>query len=120
MTGEVDDSGRALVPVTLESVIDARPVELKAWVDTGFTGELVLPQTIIAALGLSRSAVVRAELGDGSETVLDTYTCRIDWFGELQEIEVIAGAAEVPLLGVGLLRNHRISVDYVSGDVTLA
>ena len=58
MTGEVDNAGRALVPVTLESALDARPVELKAWVDTGFTGELVLPQTVIAALSLSRSVLI--------------------------------------------------------------
>jgi predicted aspartyl protease len=60
-------------------------MEIEAWIDTGFTGELVLPQDQIAALGLPHSAVVTAELGDGSATMLEVYSCLIEWFGRVQQ-----------------------------------
>ncbi len=94
--------------------------KLAAWVDTGFTGELVLPQDTIATLGFPRSAVVKAELGDGSETVLDVYTCLISWFGRMQQIEVIAAnTGKLPLLGVGLLQGHTLTIDYASRTLTI-
>jgi clan AA aspartic protease len=84
------------VRIRLTSPANATTMEIEAWVDTGFTGELVLPQDRIAALGLPRSAVVTAELGDGSQTVLEVYSCLIEWFGRVQQIEVIANTGTSP------------------------
>ena len=119
MNGHVDSAGRALVRLRLTSAATATTMDIEAWVDTGFTGELVLPQDQIAALGLQRSAVVTAELGDGSATVLEVYSCLIEWFGHVQQIEVIANTGTSPLLGVGLLRGHRLTIDYASGTLTI-
>ena len=115
----VDSSGRALVRIIVKSLGPSSPIELEAWVDTGFTGELVLPQERISALGLPQSATVRAELGDGSEVVLDICSCWIEWFGQQKQIEVIASTAQWPLLGVGLLQDHRLTVDYRSRTLAL-
>ena len=41
MNGSVDDSGRALVRIRLKHPTDSTEAELDAWIDTGFTGELV-------------------------------------------------------------------------------
>jgi clan AA aspartic protease len=119
MNGHLDSAGRALVHLTVKSAATATTIAVDAWVDTGFTGELVLPQDRIAALGLPRSAVVKAELGDGSETVLDVYTCLIEWFGQEKQIEVIASTGKFPLLGVGLLQGHTLTVDYASRTLTI-
>jgi len=73
-------------------------MEVEAWIDTGCTGEFVLPQDQIAALGLLHSAVVTAELGDGSATMLEVYSCLIEWFERVQQIEVIANTGTSPLL----------------------
>ena len=78
MNGHVDRAARALVRIHLTSAATATTMDIEVWVDTGFTGELVLPQDRIAALGLQRSAVVTAELGDGSATVLEVYSCLIE------------------------------------------
>jgi len=119
MNGHVDTAGRALVRIVVTSPTTATAVDIEAWVDTGFTGELVLPQDRIAALGLPRSAVVKAELGDGSETVLEVYSCLIEWFGHVQQIEVIANTGTSPLLGIGLLRGHTLTVDYAACTLTI-
>jgi predicted aspartyl protease len=46
MTGRVDDAGRALIRIQIKNPTNATVTELDAWVDTGFTGELVLPQAL--------------------------------------------------------------------------
>lgn len=44
MTGVVDQAGRALLRIRLRRPVAGTESELNAWIDTGFTGELVLPQ----------------------------------------------------------------------------
>jgi clan AA aspartic protease len=118
MNGRVDAIGRALVPVRLKATPHGPSAVFDAWVDTGFTGELVLPLPIIQSLTLSQSGTVSAELANGEAVVVGTYSCVIDWFGMEQRIEVVASKGTIPLLGVGLLRKHRLTVDYES--LTLA
>jgi len=107
------------VRIRLTAVATATTMEIEAWVDTGFTGDLVLPQDHIVALGLPRSAIVTAELGDGSETVLEMYSCLIEWFGRVQQIEVIGNTGTSPLLGVGLLQGHTLTIDYAARTLTI-
>jgi predicted aspartyl protease len=49
MNGEVDVSGRALIVLSIRPSHGA--VSLQTWVDTAFTGELVIPQATITRLG---------------------------------------------------------------------
>jgi clan AA aspartic protease len=92
---------------------------VQAWIDTGFNGDLVLPQREIDDLSLSSSGTVKAILADGSEVALLRYTCLIDWFGEGRELEVVANDGDYPLLGVGLLLGYDLRISYRSGDVTI-
>ena len=119
MTGRVDSAGRALLSISLKPSATAPAVEIEAWVDTGFTGELVLPQDRIVALHLPQSAAVRVALGDGSETVLNTYSCVIEWLSQDKPIEVIANTGQFPLLGVGLLQDQTLTIDYGSRTLTI-
>jgi len=70
MNGTVDDAGRALIRVEVRSLHGTVPRALEAWIDTGFTGELVLSQAVIDELRLAQSGSVNAELGDGSVATL--------------------------------------------------
>ncbi len=112
MNGIVDDAGRALIRIEIRPLPGTEPRVMDAWIDTGFTGELVLPQDVIDELALSQSGTVNAELGDGSVTTLPTYTCLIDWFGQALSIEVVANAGSLPLLGTGLLKDRTLMIDY--------
>jgi clan AA aspartic protease len=75
---------------------------IEAWVDTGFTGDLVVPRSIIESLGLNPSGAIDGVLADGTQTLLETYHCEIEWFGRARSLEVIANSGEMSLLGVGL------------------
>jgi clan AA aspartic protease len=119
MTGWVDESDRALVRLTVKPSSQSSPTEIEAWIDTGFTGDLVLPQVLIDGLGLPQSGAVGARLADGSAVVMDTYSCVLDWFGEEKQIEVVANSGRIPLLGVGVLRPHKLTVDYPLQTLTI-
>ena len=114
MNGEVDRSGRALIVLKVRPSKDADASDLTAWIDTAFTGELVISRATIERLGLQQSGAVMAGLADGTEVVLETYGCTIEWFGEQRPVEVIQNDGEFPLLGVGLLRDRRLEIDYRS------
>lgn len=43
----------------------------------------------------------------------------IEWFGELREVEVLAGEDRTALLGVGLMLGRRLTVDYRTLVLTL-
>jgi predicted aspartyl protease len=90
-----------------------------AWVDTGFTGDLVAPSAQIALLGLPLGPGVPARLANGSEVELDSYLCLLEWFGSWRQIEVDSSTARFPLLGVGLLLGHELRIDYTAGTVTV-
>src|SRR5947208_2567827 len=104
MNGKVDGSGRAILLLQVKPAAQASAMPIETWIDTGFTGELVLPQQMISAVGLSLSGWVPAHLADGSAVVLKTFTCVIDWFGKQRQCEVIAGSGHFPLLGIELLK----------------
>lgn len=93
--------------------------DIEIWVDTGFTGDLVLPLSLIEELKLERNAMVRAILADGRDSRLRSYVAWIDWFGEELEIEVIAGTGESLLLGVGMLLGRRLTIDYADMSMSL-
>ena len=105
MLGCVDDFGRALVPICLRHPMSGAELILEAWIDTAFSGELVVPGHLVASLGLPSGPGVRARLADGSELDLDTVTCLLEWFGSSRRVEAVTnqGQGMFPLLGTGLL-----------------
>ena len=119
MNGEVDDSGRALITLSLRPTLDAKAVPLQVWVDTAFTGELVVPRATVRALGLPQSAAIMAGLADGTQVVLDTFSCVLDWFGQQRIVEVVENDGNLPLLGVGLLWERKLEIDYPTRKLSL-
>lgn len=120
MIGSVDLSGRALLSIELRRDAQSPPSPVEVWIDTGFTGDLVMPQTKIDGIQLQRSGSVDAILADGSQIQLATYTCYIDWFGQQRRLEVIANDGGFPLLGVGLLLDLDLHINYRTLELTLA
>ena len=119
MNGHVDGYGRALVTVTVRPSDVASRHEIQAWIDTGFNGDLVLPQQQIDDLALPQSGTVKAILADGSVVALKRYVCQIDWFNEQRDLEVVSNDGEYPLLGVGLLAGHDLHISYRTGTITI-
>lgn len=93
---------------------EARPIE--AVIDTGFNGHLTLPPQLIAELGLPFRRNGRAVLGDGSAVTFDIHEAVILWNGQPRRIPVDSADTD-PLLGMGLLQNHELTLQVVLGGI---
>jgi clan AA aspartic protease len=88
-------------------------------IDTGFTGFLSLPPSIITYLQLPWHFRDLGTLGDGSEVIFDMYKASVIWDGHIQIIDVAASEAE-PLIGMSLLYGFKIQIEAVeTGLVTI-
>lgn len=119
MIGSVDTDGRALLALSVRNREEENPRELIAWVDTAFTGELVISHQEIQRLNLQQPGAIEAILADGSTKILKSYVAFCDWFDGLKAVEVIANEDGHPLLGIGLLRNRRLMIDYQLRELSL-
>ena len=103
-------------------LVDAggRDWSIDAQVDTGFTGELTLPISAIDRLGLESSGFSTYRVGGGSLTPLNSYDATIRWGNGLKYVTVLASETQ-PLIGVGLLWDHHLSIDFQhGGDVSIS
>ena len=119
MKGFVDHLGHAFIMIHVRASDVAALHGVQAWIDTGFNGDLVLPQQTIDDLELAASGTVKAALADGSVVTLQRYLCLVEWFGTERELEVVANSGEYPLLGVGLLVGLDLHISYRTGEITI-
>jgi predicted aspartyl protease len=119
MTGHVDDYGRALVGITVQDLQGKRHATWDAWIDTGFNSALYLTLDQVAALGLVQSGSVPGVVGDGSRVQFQTYSCQVEWFGTLRPVEAVVGGGRFALIGIGLLEDLIVTVDYPARIVQL-
>ncbi len=120
MTGRVDDYGRALLPITIRHPAAGVQLDLEAWIDTAFTGDLLVSKTHVAALNLPSSGAVPGTVADGSEVLFDTFTCLLDWFGKRRRLRAATSIGPFALIGVNLLEDCTLLVDYPRRAVTLS
>ena len=83
-------------------------------VDSGFSGELVLPSTTIAVLGLTPSSNTGARLADGKLVKFDSFLAEVNWDGVWRAANVLAIGDE-PLLGMRMLAGHELRIAVVPG-----
>jgi clan AA aspartic protease len=114
MQGYVNTSYEAVISLVIKH--DSKLKSINAVIDTGFTGFLSLPQSIIDELELPWSYSDFATLGDGSETLFDIHEASVIWDGQFREIEINSADTE-PLLGMSMLRGYRLEVDTIQGGL---
>ncbi len=115
--GVVNAVYEAVIPLSLQGTAgEAREVE--AVVDTGFTGFLTLPPSVVAELGLVLKGTSEGTLADGSEVSFDAYEATVLWDGE-PKVVLIDEADTTPLVGMLLLNRHDLSIEVESGGRVL-
>ena len=120
MNGIVDESGRALIELTLSATDNSNSITIPVWINTAFTGELVVASEIITKLQLRQSGAIRAGLADGGEVVLSTYSCTIHWLDTSRNVEVIANEGKFPLLGIALLKDCFLAINYPARTLVIS
>jgi predicted aspartyl protease len=94
----------------------------KSWeavIDSGFNGDLELPESLRLPLRAERIGTSHTSLAGGQSIIEDVYEVSVDFDGE----HVRAQATFVPdaqiLVGARLMRRHRLEIDYPRQTVLL-
>ncbi len=88
--------------------------EVEAILDTGFTGSLTLPPSLIASLGLPWRSRSSAILASGSVEQFDIFVATVIWDGAPRSI-LVQAIDNVPLLGMALLVGYDLRVRVTVG-----
>ena len=115
IVGQVNARNEAVIPVKAYDV-SGQLVELKATVDTGFSGYLTLPAITIAQLQLVYDRTETYTLGDNNDVDFDLYRATLSWDGHDRSVFVLATESE-PLIGMSCLRGYGLFIDVVDGGV---
>ena len=113
MFGIVDENCEATIRLVVGNSSLQRQV-VDALMDTGFTGFLTLPVSVLASINLQPYRREAGTLGDGSSCIFDVYRGVVIWDGELRPIDINASET-IPLLGMSLLYGYRIQIDAIAG-----
>jgi clan AA aspartic protease len=113
MQGIVDQNCEATVRLVVGNA-DSQRQMIDAVIDTGFTGFLTLPLSVLTDLNLRAYRREEGILGDGSTCIFDVYRGLVIWDGELRRID-INESDTVPLVGMGLLYGYRVQFDTIEG-----
>ena len=106
--------------IELEVIGVGHPQKIEVAVDTGFTGELMLPGDLIDVLGFPRIGELPIILGDGSWVTLDLYLGIVVWHAEKRVVQVLKTNDGKALVGMSLLYGNRLILDVVTdGKVTI-
>jgi clan AA aspartic protease len=113
IVGTVNSSLEPTVRVTVRNATGSDH-EIEAVVDTGFTGSLTLPTSVIAAFGLPWRIRHTVRLGDGSTDFYDVHAGIILWDGTVRHISVEAANTR-PLLGMELISGCLLQIEAFPG-----
>lgn len=85
-----------------------------AVIDTGFSGFLTLPFSVITALDLTWKGRDVATLGDGTSCIFEVYITSLIWHGQYCTID-INESETVPLIGMRLSRGSDLRIQTIEG-----
>jgi clan AA aspartic protease len=91
-----------------------REQEIEAVIDTGFTGTLTLPPSMVKKLKLPWDNVRRGTLADGSECLFEIYRATVIWDRHTRGILVSQADAD-PLVGMELLDGYELKMQVRDG-----
>ena len=108
------------ITVSVASIVAPnRSRTIEFLLDTGFTGPLSLPLSIIEELELPYLRSRPAELADGSTQDFAVYAALADWDGQRRTVPVFESESQ-PLLGMAMLWGKRVTIDaWAGGAVTV-
>jgi clan AA aspartic protease len=115
MFGVINNNCEAIIKVAVGR-IDSPKTAIDAVIDTGFTGFLSLPHSVITDLDLPWHYRDIGTLGDGSEVVFEIYKASVIWDGLNQVVDVAASDSD-PLVGMSLIYGFKLQIEAVEGGL---
>ncbi len=90
-----------------------------AIIDTGFNGDLELPQPLFQSLAAVYVGTLTSSLAGGQTVVEDCYQVRIPFDGEVLSAQATFVNAQSLLIGTRLLQGYRLTVNFPERAVQL-
>ena len=112
ITGVVNSVLQAVVRLTVRGPGGQSDVD--AILDTGFNDSLVLPPSVSAALALPLGGYMPAVLADSRPVSLRFVEAVVLWNGQPRDVTALE-ADGPPLIGMGLLDGHRLTLEVFDG-----
>lgn len=120
MTGSVSEGLRPQVDISVYPDPLAKvALNLGAWIDTGFEGDLVIPEVHLHGHAFQTLGSVPVTVASGRMERMDVFRGWISWFG-VRRMATILGGGDVVLLGTDLLADRRLLVDFPKRLVTIS
>ena len=113
--GSVNANREAIIQIAVLND-DKQSKAIKAVIDTGYTGDLMLPRAIVDELRLTLRGIQDAVLGDGSIRIFEMYAGSVIWDGQVRRVEINASETEC-LIGMGLLEDYKLEIEGRSGGI---
>jgi predicted aspartyl protease len=113
MTGEIDETG---TPIIRLSIADQ---EWIATIDTGFNGDLELPEQLADVFTAEYAGESSTTLGGGVVIEEELYDIVFPFDGTTVEARAAFASTDGILIGTGLLRDYRLEINFVTGTVLL-
>jgi clan AA aspartic protease len=99
--------------------LEGQKLNGSALLDTGFTGYLSLPISVVDTLKLPVLGQSNVEIADGSQVVFDIVACRLffDFLKMSFVLPALASDNDEPIIGMSLLQevSERFSIDFEQG-----
>ncbi len=111
--GVVNANLEAVVPLSLRGP-EGQAREVDAVVDTGYSGSLTLPPSLVSELELPYVLSSRATLADDTEVGFNVYGVTVLWDSRPRRIEADA-VGSTPLVGMALMDSHSLHVEIRDG-----
>jgi clan AA aspartic protease len=118
MIGLVTPNLRPVIKLTARGKAGGS-VEIDAWVDTGFDGDLMVSAELLSMLEVSAPLQTMAWLADGSLMESSSFAVNVDWNGRERMVQAIETQGHI-LVGIGLLQHHELRIAFLDGgEVTI-
>ena len=111
--GLVNGFLEAVVSLPVRGTED-REREIAAVIDTGYSGNLALPQDLVAELGLPFVIRSWSILADGTVVHFNVHSATVVWNRRELHIDIDAVGIE-PLVGMALLDGHSLHIEVADG-----
>jgi len=105
--------------VDLEVIGSKQRIKIRALIDTGFSGYLCIPTKISEKLGLELGGTIETELADGRWVDNLIFKGQVKFLGTTQHVDIYLTQSEMSQVGVLLLSDCRMSIDFTSNKVRL-
>ncbi len=111
--GVVNDAYEAVVTLSLHGP-EGQAQDVEAVIDTGYSGFLTLPTTLVTEMALPFAYVGRAFLANNDEVSFDVHDVTVLWDGQPRHVRADA-TGSTPLVGMLLLVGHSLNIEVEHG-----